>query len=136
MTAQTFETKLYEPGEIIIAQGAEGGHLAYIMEGKVEVLKEGDDGEPQVVATLGTGDILGEMALLTGQPRNASARAAEKTWIVQVNERTFQMALVNDEFPVLKDMVTQLAKRLQAVEAKNMEYLGRIRELEKKLEES
>lgn len=136
MTAQTFETKLYEPGETIIAQGAEGGHLAYIMEGKVEVLKEGDDGEAQVVATLGTGDILGEMALLTGQPRNASARAAEKTWIVQVNERTFQMALVNDEFPVLKDMVTQLAKRLQAVEAKNMEYLGRIRELEKKLEES
>lgn len=76
--AKTFETKLYEAGETIIAQGTEGGHLAYIMEGKVEVLKEVIGGEPEVVATLGSGDILGEMALLTGQPRNASARAAEK----------------------------------------------------------
>ena len=133
---KTFETKLFEPGETIIAQGTEGGHLAYIMEGKVEVLKEIPDGEPEVVATLGTGDILGEMSLLTGQPRNASVRAAEKTWIIQVDERTFQMALINEELPIMKDMVTQIAKRLQQVEAKNMEYLARIQELEKKLEES
>jgi CRP-like cAMP-binding protein len=129
--AKTFETKLYEPGEIIIAQGSDGGHLAYIMEGKVEVLREGADGEPEVVAILGTGDILGEMALLTGQPRNASVRAAEKTWIIQVNERTFQLALINEELPVMKDIVAQLARRLQEMEAKNMEYLVRIKELEK-----
>ncbi len=133
---KTFETKLFEPGETIIAQGTEGGHLAYIMEGKVEVLKEIPDGEPEVVATLGTGDILGEMSLLTGQPRNASVRAAEKTWIIQVDERTFQMALINEELPIMKDMVTQIARRLQQVEAKNMEYLARIQELESKLKES
>ena len=133
---KTFETKLFEPGETIIAQGTEGGHLAYIMEGKVEVLKEIPDGEPEVVATLGTGDILGEMSLLTGQPRNASVRAAEKTWIIQVDERTFQMALINEELPIMKDMVTQIARRLQEVEAKNVEYLARIQELEKKLKES
>ena len=134
--AKTFETKLFEPGEIIIAQGTEGGHLAYIMEGKVEVLKEIPNAEPEVVATLGTGDILGEMSLLTGQPRNASVRAAEKTWIIQVDERTFQMALINEELPIMKDMVTQIARRLQQVEAKNMEYLARIQELESKLKES
>lgn len=134
--ARTFETKLFEPGETIIAQGSAGGHLAYIMEGKVEVLRQGADGVLHVVATLGTGDILGEMALLTGQPRNASARAAEKTWIIQVDERSLQMALVNDELPVLKDMVTQLARRFQEAEAKNVEYLARIRDLEKRLEES
>ncbi len=134
--AKTFETKLYEPGETIIAQNAAGGHLAYIMEGKVEVVKQVPGGEPEVVATLGTGDILGEMALLTGQPRNASARAAEKTWIIQVNERTLQMALINEELPIMKDMVTQLAKRLQQVEAKNMEYLARIQDLEKRVQES
>lgn len=134
--AKTFETKFYEPGEIIIAQGSQGGHLAYIMEGKVEVLRQGGSGEPEVVATLGSGDILGEMALLTGQRRNASARAAAKTWIIQVDERTFQMALINEEFPILKDMVTQLAKRLQEMEAKNVEYIARIKDLEKRVKES
>lgn len=134
--AKTFQTKLFEPGETIIAQGAEGGHLAYIMEGKVEVLKEIPGSEPEVVATLGAGDILGEMSLLTGQPRNASVRAAVKTWIIQVDEQTFQMALSNEELPLMKDMVTQIARRLQQVEAKNMEYLARIQELEDKLKES
>lgn len=132
MAVNTFETKLYEPGEIIISQGAEAGHLAYVMEGKVEVLREVVGAEPEVVATLGSGDILGEMALLTGQRRNASARAAEKTWIIQVNERTLQMALVSDELPILKDMVSQLAKRLQEAEKKNIEYLARIQKLEGK----
>lgn len=46
------------------------------------------------------------------------------------------MALVNEEFPVMKDMVTQLARRLQEMEAKNMEYLARIKELEKRVDES
>jgi CRP-like cAMP-binding protein len=131
--AKTFETKLYEPGEIIIAQGSAGGHLAYIMAGRVEIVKEVGGGDSEVVAVLGTGDILGEIALLTGQPRNASARAAEKTWIIQVNERTFRLALINEELPVMKDIVTQLARRLQAMEAENMRCLLRIRELEKRV---
>lgn len=133
--AKTFETKLYEPGETIIAQDAVGGHLAYIMEGKVEIVKQLPGGALEVVAILGSGDILGEMAVLTGQPRNASARAAEKTRIIQVNERTFQMALINEDLPIMKDMVTQLARRLQEMEAKNVEYLVQIKDLEKRLQE-
>lgn len=130
-TAKNFETRLYEPGQIIIAQGSAGGHLAYIMEGQVEVVRQGAGGVTHLVATLGPGDILGEMAILTGQPRNATARAAVRTRIIQICERTLQLGLVNEHIPVLKDMVTQLARRLQEMEAQNREYLVRIEELER-----
>lgn len=132
---KNFKAIDYEPGEMIINQGGEGNHLVYIMNGKVEVIKE-IDGSPEVVATLGSGDILGEMSLLTGEPRNASARAAEKTRVVQFDERVFQYSLINDEMPILRDIMIQLASRTQTAEAKNVKYRKRITELEEQVKQS
>ncbi len=130
--ANKFEAKEYEPGEIIIDQGVEGHHLVYIVDGCVEIIKE-VDGDIEIVATLGSGDILGEMALLTGEPRNASARAAEKTRIIEIQERIFQYALISDELPILRDIMIQLGRRIQITEAQNAKYLKQIAELEQQV---
>ena len=127
-----FEAKKYEPGEIIIDQGVEGHHLVYIVEGMVEIVKD-IDGDVEIVATLSSGDILGEMALLTGEPRNASARAAEKTRIIEIQESIFKHALICDELPILRDIMIQLGKRIQILEATNAKYLKRIAELEQQV---
>ncbi len=130
--ANKFEAKEYEPGEIIIDQGVEGHHLVYIVDGCVEIIKEVDR-DIEIVATLGSGDILGEMALLTGEPRNASARAAEKTRIIEIQERIFQYALISDELPILRDIMIQLGRRIQITEAQNAKYLKQIAELEQQV---
>ena len=129
-----FKAIEYAAGDVIIDQGVEGDHLFYNVEGKVEVFK-GVAGTPRLVATLGSGDILGEMSLLTGEPRNASARAAGKTRIIKINERIFKYALISDELPILRDIMKQLARRIQITEANNLQYLKRITELEQQVQQ-
>jgi CRP-like cAMP-binding protein len=127
-----FSVKEYEPGEIIIVQGSPGENLMYIMDGEVEIIKVIDK-SPELIATLGRGAILGEMSLLTGKPRNASAKAASKTKVIEFSKRTFNYSLINDELPILHDIVTQLAKRLEVTETENLLYQKQIAALEKQL---
>jgi len=61
-------------GALIFTEG-EKGQVAYmILSGAVEIFREAD-GEQVVLATLSEGSLFGEMALIEGAPRSASARA-------------------------------------------------------------
>ena len=66
----------YQPGQYIMRQGDTGVGAFIIRSGKVEVLQE-RDGKEVTLATLGPGDVVGEMALLDEFPRSASVRATE-----------------------------------------------------------
>ena len=62
----------YDTGEYIFVEG-DAGDCAYIIEsGTVEISLGNDDGK-LVLATLNKGEILGEMAIIDGLPRTASA---------------------------------------------------------------
>jgi CRP-like cAMP-binding protein len=59
-----------EPGDALFEQGALPFELFVIEEGEVEVVR---DGEP--LATLGAGELVGEMSVLRGERRMASVHA-------------------------------------------------------------
>lgn len=62
-------------GELIFAEGTEGDGLYFIVSGRVRVSKKLGGGGEKDLASLGTGDCLGEMALLESVKRSASAYA-------------------------------------------------------------
>jgi hypothetical protein len=64
------------PTERLVVQGQEGGSLFVLADGEVEVLVRGDDGEDVLVDTMGKGAFVGEMSLLTGEPRSANRASA------------------------------------------------------------
>lgn len=66
----------YQPGQLIMRQGDTGAGAFIIRTGRVEIVQE-RDGKETSVATLGPGDVVGEMALLDEFPRSASVRAVE-----------------------------------------------------------
>lgn len=69
-----FATRTFNAGEIICKEG-EVAHEAFIITtGQCEVFKTVPDGT-YVLRTMGPGDVFGETAVLTGQPRSASVRA-------------------------------------------------------------
>ena len=68
----------FEPGQEIMRQGDVGVGAFIIRSGKVEVLQD-RDGKQVKLATLGPGDVFGEMALLDEFPRSATVRAVEPT---------------------------------------------------------
>ena len=64
----------FEPGETLFRQGEVGDRLYVIIDGEVDVVREDGSGHDTVVASLGKGDCLGEMALINDAPRNSTAR--------------------------------------------------------------
>ncbi len=63
-------TETYIPGDYIIREGEFGTRMYFLTTGSVEVIVNGNS-----VARLGTGSPFGEMALVSGDKRNASIRA-------------------------------------------------------------
>ncbi|HYK97024.1 MAG TPA: cyclic nucleotide-binding domain-containing protein [Candidatus Acidoferrales bacterium] len=79
----------YQPGEFIMRQGDTGVGAFIIRSGKVEVLQV-RDGKEVALATLGPGDVVGEMALLDEFPRSASVRAKEPTTALGIQRWHFR----------------------------------------------
>lgn len=67
--AVTRET--HSPGTVLFREGEAGEKAYYIEEGRVSIVR----GE-ETIAVLGTGDIVGEMALIDDRPRTATAVCA------------------------------------------------------------
>lgn len=101
----------YQSGEHLLHQGAEGDELLVIHEGEVEVYMTDSQGNRYVLDRIGAGQVLGEMALLTDEPRSASAVACGEVRVLVLPAETFHH-LVQD-FPVISMVLTHLlAKRL------------------------
>jgi len=100
----------YEPLDHLIKQGATGYEFIVILSGDVDVVIDG-----HVIAQLGPGDHVGEMALLDGSPRNASVIARTPVRALLVGSREFR-ALV-DQVPSLdRKLLISLTQRLRANE--------------------
>ena len=87
MTAQVLERRTYPDGERIFREGDEGLYAYLVQSGGVEIYREGTE---KILTTVGPGGIFGEMALIDGKPRAASARSAGGCTVVIINRANFQ----------------------------------------------
>ena len=69
----------FRAGEVIFHRDDPGQVLYVIREGKVKIYITSPDGQEVALAVFGPGDYFGELALLDGQPRSASAVAIERS---------------------------------------------------------
>lgn len=75
MTREKLE---YNAGDVIFQEGYPADNAYIIQTGKVEIYQT-KDGQEQIIATLGPGEMFGEYGVLDDHPRTASARAVEDT---------------------------------------------------------
>ena len=109
-------------GSVVFEEGARDPYLCLIVEGEIEVRKEDGSHAARVLATLGPGKLLGEMALLDGQPRSATAVAVADATLVIVTQAGFDRLL--EEFP---GFGVKLLRRLaRLVSARLRETAGRL----------
>jgi small-conductance mechanosensitive channel len=88
MLARVSVARRFSPGQTIMAKGETGTTMCIILSGLVAVVMGGKE-----VARLAPGQIFGEMALLTGEPRQADVRAVETTRCLEVDREAFRMVL-------------------------------------------
>jgi hypothetical protein len=75
-------SRLYPRGTIVLRQGDPGDSVFIIEQGQIEIVDERAGGRR--IAVLDSGDVFGEMALLTGEPRTATAVALDdvRVWLI------------------------------------------------------
>ena len=82
-----------EAGDVLFHEGDPGDALYVVAEGEVSVQAEGP---PRVeMARLGPGTFLGEVALMTDQPRSATVTATEHAELLRIDRHTLSRVLAN-----------------------------------------
>lgn len=80
---------VYPAGATIFNVGDLPTHLCIIKDGAVDVVDVGLDGSEDVLRTLRPGQLLGELGILGGHARSATARAAEDSEIWEIDREAF-----------------------------------------------
>ncbi len=102
----------FVPQSLIVREGSSDGAAYFILSGRVAVRRrDADTGVDFVLAELGAGQMFGEMAMLTGQPRTASVLALEETTCAVLEHADFEQALVAHP-ELAAAMLRTLAERL------------------------
>ncbi|MGA9771513.1 MAG: mechanosensitive ion channel family protein [Blastocatellia bacterium] len=101
---------IYAPGETILRRGEPGDSMFVISRGKAEVQVPQTDGNLQRVAVLERGNFFGEMALLTGEPRNADVSALDEVEILEIRKSILQ-ELLNENAQLVEALSHKLAER-------------------------
>jgi CRP/FNR family cyclic AMP-dependent transcriptional regulator len=78
------DPKHFKAGERIFSEGDAGDYMYGVIQGEVEILKDG-----KVVDTIGPGGIFGEMALIDHTARSATAVAKSECKAAQISEKRF-----------------------------------------------
>jgi CRP-like cAMP-binding protein len=105
-------------GEVVFEQGDEGDRLYIVKSGVLEVVAAPSDGaDPVPVAYMGAGEVLGELALLTGSRRTATVRAPERAELFILEKPVFLDLMMT--LPAFsRNLCLVLARRLEATTLK------------------
>jgi CRP/FNR family transcriptional regulator, cyclic AMP receptor protein len=102
-----FPPQNFASGEAIFEEGSEGDKMYVIRSGEVLIEKGG-----KVIETVLPGGIVGEMALIDGSPRSATARAKTDCEVAPITEKAFLFLVHETPFFAIAVMRT-LADRLR-----------------------
>lgn len=105
--------KKLAPGEILFNEGDKGDAMYLIREGQIKITK-GRGADVKVLAVLKEGDFFGEMAIIDGSPRSASASSVAATSLLVIDKETFRNKI--KENPLIEYILETLARRLRATD--------------------
>jgi CRP/FNR family cyclic AMP-dependent transcriptional regulator len=98
-------------GDIVFREGEPGTTMFVIRRGRVRITKQVRGGE-KTFATLGVGEFFGEMAILTGQPRTATATAMEDVSLLELDAKRFE-SMITTQAEIAVRIIQKLARRLE-----------------------
>jgi CRP/FNR family transcriptional regulator, cyclic AMP receptor protein len=110
--AATMRSRRFRRGEVIFHIGDPGDALFVIISGEVKISLPSETGDEAILATLRPGDVFGELALLDGAPRSASASALMPTETVILPRDRFR-ELIATETGVRDALLASIAGELR-----------------------
>jgi NTE family protein len=98
-----------QAGDVLFKQGEPACELYVVESGQLEVSMDNFEGEP--VRVLLRGGVVGELALLSGEPRSASVRARRDSNLLELSRASFDALLAEPDFA--RDLLRVLGAELR-----------------------
>ena len=108
--------KKYKKSNMILLEEEAGNALFVIVSGKVKIVRTDDDGREVILSILGESDFFGEMSMLDGLARSASAVATSKAELFMTHRQDF-LKLLHDYPPVTVALLQELTMRLRKADS-------------------
>jgi NTE family protein len=120
------ETVEIPQGKLLFRQGDAPDGLFVVAKGKIVILVRGEDGVEKFVTDIHSGESMGEVGILTHEPRNVSAKGLEDSVLLKLSTEDFHQ-LCHQHSVVLHKTVELLSQR-----SKNLVKLFSARKLDRK----
>lgn len=99
------------PGAVLFREGDRGDFMCIVLEGKLEVRKEDNQHVAKVVATVFPGRSLGEMTIVDGEPRSATAVAVASSTLAVLTQENF-LLIMRDKPALSAKLLLKIAQLL------------------------
>ncbi len=111
----------FEKGDYIFKQGERQDFMAFIVEGKIDIIKESADSLEMIVVTLMPSTYFGEMSFVDEEPRSASAVAREDSMLLFLSNENFER--ITKDHPqlaikILRNIAKLISQRLRMTTGK------------------
>ena len=110
--AEIMDEQQFRGGEVVFRADQTGGTLYIVQSGQVELSIVDDDEEKLVLEMLESGDFFGELSLLDGGSRSATATATQRTDTLVLERHEF-LDLMLQKPHMAQDVMVALAKRIR-----------------------
>src|SRR5216684_2489897 len=121
--ARLLKEHKFSENEEIFAQGETGDGMYVILQGRVRIASTDQLGRERVLAFYGPGEFFGDMAVLTGEPRSATASASTNLRVLQLRKDDFDV-LVATSVGVMRGMLRIMVERQAAMNTRLSQEVG------------
>lgn len=115
-----------DPEETIFNEGAREPYMCLVAQGLVRITKGDSKKTVKTICDIAPGRFVGEMSIIDGLPRSASARAIEETVVLVLTKDNFDL-LLNDNprlgVILLKKLAQMVSHRLRVSDWMLAEYI-------------
>lgn len=100
------------PQTVLFYEGDKSSYMVLIVKGQVHVVKFDSQRTPKRIATLGPGKTIGEMSIIDGEPRSASAVSVSDATLLVMTTENFHRLM--DEWPRVAVVLVQKIAKLMS----------------------
>ena len=124
--AEVCELKQMSEGTTVFIENMPGESLFLVKQGTIRISKMFAEGDEKTLVVLGPEDIFGEMAVIDGLPRSATARVAEDAELISLKKSDFEKLCAEQPGLALKmvmNIVRVFSKRIREANEEYREML-------------
>lgn len=112
LLSQRMEKRRRQAQTILFRENDPGDSFFVVLSGAVKIFKKSKEGEEKILAIFNAGDSFGELSLIDGKPRSATAQTLEDTELVVISRPHF-LEMLQTHFDLSLGIMTELVQRMR-----------------------